>query len=157
MQSAVNELLTPRVIAVNAIDSTRAKVTLEPLERGFGHTLGNALRRILLSSMPGCAVTEAEIDNTLNWHAGIDVDDEDDDNSTTDMRYDVFGDPLHSKPLVVNYGTSIRIVIGTNAGVLHMFEDNTKTDVVTESWAFLPKEFLSKRNKRRIGILCYSI
>jgi type IV pilus assembly protein PilY1 len=88
-------------------------------------------------------VLEAEIDDTLNWHAGIDVDDEDDDNSTTDMRYDVFGDPLHSKPLVVNYGTSIRIVIGTNAGVLHMFEDNTTTDVVTETWAFLPKEFLS--------------
>ena len=86
-------------------------------------------------------VTEAEIDDTLNWHAGIDVDDEDDDNSTTDMRYDVFGDPLHSKPLVVNYGDSIRIVIGTNAGVLHMFEDNTTTDVVTETWAFLPKEF----------------
>ena len=88
-------------------------------------------------------VTEAEIDDTLNWHAGFDVDDEDDDNSTTDMRYDVFGDPLHSKPLVVNYGNSIRIVIGTNAGVLHMFEDNTTTDVVTETWAFLPKEFLS--------------
>ncbi|GAA6205273.1 PilC/PilY family type IV pilus protein [Thalassotalea sp. SU-HH00458] len=86
-------------------------------------------------------VLEDEIDDTLNWHAGMDVDDEDDDNSTTDMRYDVFGDPLHSKPLVVNYGDSIRIVIGTNAGVLHMFEDNTDTDVVTENWAFLPKEF----------------
>ena len=88
-------------------------------------------------------VLETEIDDTLNWHAGIDVDDEDGDNSTTDMRYDVFGDPLHSKPLVVNYGNSIRIVIGTNAGVLHMFEDNTTTDEVTETWAFLPKEFLS--------------
>src|SRR5690606_20259073 len=55
MQSAVNEFLTPRVIEVEEISATRAKVTLEPLERGFGHTLGNALRRILLSSMPGCA------------------------------------------------------------------------------------------------------
>ncbi|MDO6445835.1 PilC/PilY family type IV pilus protein [Colwellia sp. 1_MG-2023] len=88
-------------------------------------------------------VLEDDIDDTLNWHAGIDVDDEDGDNSTTDMRYDVFGDPLHSKPLVVNYGDSIRIMIGTNAGVLHMFEDNTETDVVSETWAFLPKEFLS--------------
>ena len=47
----------------------RAKVTLEPLERGFGHTLGNALRRILLSSMPGCAVTEVEIDGVLHEYS----------------------------------------------------------------------------------------
>ena len=52
--TAVNEFLTPRSIAVNAISETHAKVVLEPLERGFGHTLGTALRRILLSSMPGC-------------------------------------------------------------------------------------------------------
>ncbi|MGK4818493.1 DNA-directed RNA polymerase subunit alpha, partial [Salmonella enterica] len=47
------------------MSSTHAKVTLEPFERGFGHTLGNALRRILLSAMPGCAVTEGEIDGVL--------------------------------------------------------------------------------------------
>ena len=57
-----NEFLTPRTIAVNAISTTHAKVVLEPLERGFGHTLGNALRRILLSSLPGAAVVEAEIE-----------------------------------------------------------------------------------------------
>jgi len=45
---------------------------------------------------------------------------------------------LHSKPLVVNYGTSIRIVIGTNAGALHMFEDAGNT--VSEKWAFMPTE-----------------
>ena len=50
---------------------TRALVTLEPLERGFGHTLGNALRRILLSSMPGCAVTEVEIDGVLHEYSAI--------------------------------------------------------------------------------------
>ena len=44
MQSAVNEFLTPRVINVDEVSDARAKVTLEPLERGFGHTLGNALR-----------------------------------------------------------------------------------------------------------------
>lgn len=65
MQSSVNEFLTPRHIDVQVVSPTRAKITLEPLERGFGHTLGNALRRILLSSMPGCAVVEAEIDSTL--------------------------------------------------------------------------------------------
>ena len=59
---AVNEFLTPRHIDVTENSPTHAKVVLEPLERGFGHTLGNALRRILLSSMPGCAIIEAEID-----------------------------------------------------------------------------------------------
>lgn len=62
MQISVNEFLTPRHIDVQVVSPTHAKITLEPLERGFGHTLGNALRRILLSSMPGCAVVEAEID-----------------------------------------------------------------------------------------------
>jgi DNA-directed RNA polymerase subunit alpha len=71
MQSAVNEFLTPRVIDVDEVSSTRAKVTLEPLERGFGHTLGNALRRILLSSMPGCAVTEVAIDGVLHEYSAI--------------------------------------------------------------------------------------
>ncbi len=69
MQSAVSELLTPRVIKVEEKSSTRAQVTLEPLERGFGHTLGNALRRILLSSMPGCAITEVEIDGVLHEYS----------------------------------------------------------------------------------------
>jgi DNA-directed RNA polymerase subunit alpha len=71
MQSAVSELLTPRVIKVEDKSSTRAQVTLEPLERGFGHTLGNALRRILLSSMPGCAITEVEIDGVLHEYSAI--------------------------------------------------------------------------------------
>ena len=62
MQIAVTEFLTPRVINVDEKSDTRAQATLEPLERGFGHTLGNALRRILLSSMPGCAITEVDID-----------------------------------------------------------------------------------------------
>jgi DNA-directed RNA polymerase subunit alpha len=71
MQSAVNEFLTPRVIEVDEVSPTRAKVTLEPLERGFGHTLGNALRRILLSSMPGCAVTGVEIDGVLHEYSAM--------------------------------------------------------------------------------------
>ncbi len=71
MSSSVNEFLTPRVIKVDEKSSTRAQVTLEPLERGFGHTLGNALRRILLSSMPGCAITEAEIDGVLHEYSAI--------------------------------------------------------------------------------------
>ncbi len=69
--NSVNEFLTPRVIKVDEKSTTRALVTLEPLERGFGHTLGNALRRILLSSMPGCAVTEVEIDGVLHEYSAI--------------------------------------------------------------------------------------
>ena len=49
MQNSANEFLTPRNIDVTSYDANHAKVVLEPLERGFGHTLGNALRRILLS------------------------------------------------------------------------------------------------------------
>ena len=71
MQSSVNEFLTPRVIEVDQLGATRAKVILEPLERGFGHTLGNALRRILLSSMPGCAVTSAEIEGVLHEYSAM--------------------------------------------------------------------------------------
>ena len=71
MQNSVNEFLTPRVIKVDEKSATRALVTLEPLERGFGHTLGYALRRILLSSMPGCAVTEVEIDGVLHEYSAI--------------------------------------------------------------------------------------
>ena len=67
-----NELLKPRVVDVQLADECHAKVVLEPLERGFGHTLGNALRRILLSSIPGCAVVEAQIDGVLHEYTAID-------------------------------------------------------------------------------------
>src|SRR5690554_8144306 len=71
MQRSVHELLTPRTIAVKDSCATRAKVTLEPLVSGFGHTLDSALRRILLSSMPGCEVTEAQIDGVLHEYSAI--------------------------------------------------------------------------------------
>ncbi|MCO1334266.1 DNA-directed RNA polymerase subunit alpha [Microbulbifer sp. OS29] len=71
MQTAVNEFLTPRRIDVTEYNPNHAKVVLEPLERGFGHTLGNALRRILLSSMPGCAVIEVEIDGVEHEYSAI--------------------------------------------------------------------------------------
>jgi len=71
MQRSVNEFLNPRNIEVQEINSTHAKVTLEPLERGFGHTLGSALRRILLSSMPGSAIVEVEIDGVLHEYSAI--------------------------------------------------------------------------------------
>ena len=61
----VTDLLKPRTIDVEALSDNRARVTLEPMERGFGHTLGNALRRILLSSIPGAAITEAQIEGVV--------------------------------------------------------------------------------------------
>lgn len=66
MQNSITGFLKPRLVDIKQISDTHTRVTLEPLERGFGHTLGNALRRILLSSMPGCAVTEVEIDGVLH-------------------------------------------------------------------------------------------
>lgn len=60
--TTATEFLVPNAISVDTVNGTTAKVTLEPLERGFGHTLGNALRRILLSSLPGAAVIEAQIE-----------------------------------------------------------------------------------------------
>ena len=58
MQSNSTEYLKPRLVDVEVITPLRARVTLEPMERGFGYTLGNALRRVLLSSIPGFAITE---------------------------------------------------------------------------------------------------
>jgi len=72
MQGALGDLLKPRLVDVQKDSITKAKVVLEPLERGFGHTLGSALRRILLSSVPGCAVTEVEIDGVLHEYSAID-------------------------------------------------------------------------------------
>ncbi len=71
MAQSVTDFLTPRHIDVQEVTATRARVTLEPLERGFGMTLGNTLRRILLSSMPGCAITEVQIDGVLHEYSTI--------------------------------------------------------------------------------------
>jgi len=67
-----NSLLKPRIIDVQRISPTQAKVVMEPFERGYGHTLGNALRRVLLSSMPGFAVTEVKIAGVLHEYSSID-------------------------------------------------------------------------------------
>lgn len=71
MQRSLSEFLTPKNIIVDQVNPEHAKVTLEPLERGFGHTLGNALRRILLSSMPGAAISEAEIAGVVHEYSTI--------------------------------------------------------------------------------------
>lgn len=70
MQS--NSLLKPRIIDVQSISPVHAVVVMEPFERGYGHTLGNALRRILLSSLPGYAPTEVSIDGVLHEYSTLD-------------------------------------------------------------------------------------
>jgi len=72
MHESVNEFLKPRNVKVVSSNDLQAKVVIEPFERGYGHTLGNALRRILLSSMPGSAIVEAEIDGVLHEYTSID-------------------------------------------------------------------------------------
>ena len=71
MQISLSDFLTPQVIQVDEYDNCHSKVILEPLERGFGHTLGNALRRILLSSMPGSAIEEVEIDGVVHEYSTL--------------------------------------------------------------------------------------
>src|SRR3981081_2750831 len=71
MQGSITEFLRPRVVKVQPVAPRQARVVIEPFERGFGHTLGNALRRVLLSSMPGSAITEVEIDGVLHEYTSI--------------------------------------------------------------------------------------
>lgn len=100
----------------------------------------------LSSALLGVA-SDAEREALISWTRGVDLDDEDDDKSITDTRW-IMGDPLHSQPLVINYGArgsyteskpDTRIVVGTNAGFLHMFSG----DDGGEDWAFTPKMFAS--------------
>lgn len=67
----IKDFLTPTDILVEEVGPTKSKIVLEPLEQGFGHTLGNALRRIILSSMPGTAVSEVKIEGVLHEYSTI--------------------------------------------------------------------------------------
>ncbi|NND54087.1 MAG: DNA-directed RNA polymerase subunit alpha, partial [Gammaproteobacteria bacterium] len=69
--SDTNDFLKPRTVRVQSQTENKARVVIEPFERGFGHTLGNALRRVLLSSMPGAAVTQVDIDGVLHEYTSI--------------------------------------------------------------------------------------
>src|SRR5512139_3867538 len=70
MQSST--LLKPRIVDVQAVGPFHARITMEPFERGYGHTLGNALRRILLSSLPGFAPTEVKMAGVLHEYSTLD-------------------------------------------------------------------------------------
>ncbi len=62
MAYAISDFLKPRIVEVEERGKNFSRIVLEPLERGFGYTLGNSLRRILLSSMPGCAIVQVKIE-----------------------------------------------------------------------------------------------
>ncbi len=72
MQNSIYGLLKPRLVEVVSESDKHSRIVIEPLERGFGHSLGNALRRVLLSSIQGCAVTDVEIDGVLHEYTTID-------------------------------------------------------------------------------------
>ncbi len=88
-------LLKPKAINVEPLGVNRAKVTLEPFERGYGHTLGNALRRVLLSSMVGYAATEVTIAGVLHEYSSIDGVQEDVVNILLNLKGVVF--KLHNR------------------------------------------------------------
>ena len=88
-------LLKPKTINVVPLGDNRAKVTLEPFERGYGHTLGNALRRVLLSSMVGHAATEVTIAGVLHEYSSIDGVQEDVVNILLNLKGVVF--KLHNR------------------------------------------------------------
>ena len=88
-------LLKPKTINVEQLGHNRALVTLEPFERGYGHTLGNAIRRVLLSSMVGYAVTEVTIAGVLHEYSSIDGVQEDVVNILLNLKGVVF--KLHNR------------------------------------------------------------
>ena len=71
MQNSISGLLKPRLVEVVSKSPNHSRIVIEPLERGFGHSLGNALRRVLLSTIPGCAVTDVEIEGVLHEYTTI--------------------------------------------------------------------------------------
>ena len=90
-----NSLLNPKTISVEQLAPNRAKVSLEPFERGYGHTLGNALRRVLLSSMLGFAPTEVTIAGVVHEYSSIDGVQEDVVNILLNLKGVVF--KLHNR------------------------------------------------------------
>jgi DNA-directed RNA polymerase subunit alpha len=103
MQSHSASLIKPRLIDVSPVDRNSAKIIIEPLERGFGHTLGNALRRVLLSSIPGCAVTEVAIDGVEHEYTTIDG-----------VREDVIDILLNLKNLAIRIHESSEVTLRIN-------------------------------------------
>ena len=99
-------LLKPKSITVESLDDNRAEVILEPFERGYGHTLGNALRRVLLSSMVGYAPTEVTIAGVVHEYSTLDGVQEDVVNILLNLKGVVFGLKFPNKKIVINLSPS---------------------------------------------------
>ena len=110
MQGSIRDFLKPRIVDVNLVNDKLAKITLEPFERGFGHTLGNSLRRILLSSMPGNAVIEVEIEGVLHEYGAV-----------TGIQEDVMDILLNIKNLAIKMHTKETSVLTLKKKVLVLF------------------------------------
>ena len=126
MQTSIIDLLVPTEIQVETVSDQVAKITLEPLERGFGHTLGNALRRILLSSMPGAAITNVSIEGISHECSTIDG-----------VREDVIDILLNLKDMPINIieGATAEIkldVSGPSEVKAGMFEVPGNVELVNE-------------------------
>lgn len=102
---SVTDMLTPRIVQVETVSPNVSRVTIEPLNRGFGYTLGYALRRVLLSSLQGAAVTECEIDGVLHEYSSIEG-----------VQEDVIDVMLNLKNLAVilHEGESAEIILSAN-------------------------------------------
>ncbi|QIR15197.1 pilus assembly protein [Shewanella aestuarii] len=135
-------------VSLGGVAYNLAQQAQRKLYMNFGDTLKDFTKQNAASYAGGeddladyMAVAVDELSNTFDWAAGKDVDD---DIPNSSVRTDIFGDPLHSKPLAINLGTAgspdIRVIVGTNHGFLHMFKDSG--DSVSESWAFMPYELL---------------
>src|SRR6186713_3151573 len=94
MTVTTQQVLRPRGPQIERLGDNRAKVVIEPLERGYGHTLGNALRRVLLSSIPGFAITEVEIDGVLHEYTTVEG-----------LQEDVLEVLLNLKDIAIRMGT----------------------------------------------------
>lgn len=77
MLDRFSDEIKPRIVEIKSVDDYSSRIVVEPLERGYGHTLGNALRRVILSSIPGYAVTEVRIDGVLHEYSALEGTQED--------------------------------------------------------------------------------
>ncbi|MFT4615540.1 MAG: type IV pilus assembly protein PilY1, partial [Bacteroidia bacterium] len=152
------ELLNPTNMTADAYGfdllETLLNETGEAVDEAIAGFLADGiLADQLLFAFWGLA-NQTELNDTINWGLGYDLEDENQNGSTSDNRPWILGDILHSKPFIMNYGArgsytqenpDVRILAGTNAGFLHMFSN----DDGQEDWAFFPKELASVMTKRK--------
>jgi len=164
----IKDFLIPTEIVVEEISSTRTKIFLEPLEQGFGHTLGNALRRIMLSSMPGTAVSEVKINGVLHEYSTIEGVQEDVIDILLNLKeLSVIVLESEEAELKLNKGakgevTAADIVVPTGVEIVNpnhviaTLNDKGSLDMtmkVTRGRGFVPAQALQEDEGQEIGLL----